>query len=590
MSLEYARQKSVLLQALAELSETARSKENISAESLLSEASRRLMHETVTLVILGEFKRGKSTFINALLGESLLPTAIVPLTAIPTIIRFGEQTGAEVVFETGEARDITVGELPDYVTERGNPKNIKRVREVLVTHPSEYLRQGIILVDTPGVGSVYAHNTDMAYAYLPRADAGVFVISIDAPLGRTELDYLADIQKYVHKFVFVLNKVDIAGADDLQEALEFTRRTLAENTGLKEPLLIPLSARLALEGKTQADPGKYAASRMSDLERVLAGIIEKEKSALVLSAAASKGLRILNEFRLELELVRRSLDDSLEELERKAAAFSAELKNLEQEREDSIYLLYREVEKLAAKVTEDMQAFEKQSLGPLSRRLDEYIDQVWEGHPARKVAELAQAHMRELILEALHRQRITERERIKDDFERVCNRFFDRIEQVVDRMMDVSAEIFQVPVQKSRYKDYVLENRFFYFHTWEHPRFIPSFEELTVTGLLPKALLKKRVTAKARANLAELLARNCGRVRVDIVDGLTERVREMAGDLRLRADAVGDGLSKAVERVLAEKRAGIADREEVERAAEAESRRLDRLRAVLEPLAAQRPA
>lgn len=74
------------------------------------------------------------------------------------------------------------------------------------------------------------------------------------------------------------------------------------------------------------------------------------------------------------------------------------------------------------------------------------------------------------------------------------------------------------------------------------------------------------------------------------MDGLTERVHEVAGDLRLRADAVGDGLSKAVERVLAEKRAGIADREEVERAAEAESRRLDRLRAVLEPLAAQRPA
>lgn len=74
------------------------------------------------------------------------------------------------------------------------------------------------------------------------------------------------------------------------------------------------------------------------------------------------------------------------------------------------------------------------------------------------------------------------------------------------------------------------------------------------------------------------------------MDGLTERVREVAGDLRLRADAVGDGLSKAVERVLAERKSATADREAVECLAEAESRRLDRLRAVLEPLAAPPPA
>ncbi|MBE0466100.1 MAG: dynamin family protein [Candidatus Desulforudis sp.] len=584
MSVEYTQQKGALLQVLDELARMAAEKENGSAESLLTEAAQRLKDETITLVVLGEFKRGKSTFINALLGRNVLPTAIVPLTAIPTIIRYGRDTEARVVFETGDVQAIPAEQIPDYVTERHNPKNVKKVREVLLTDPSEYLRQGIILVDTPGVGSVYVHNTDAAYAYLPRADAGVFIISVDAPLGQTEVDYLRDIQKYVHKFVFVLNKVDIAGDEDLREALDFTRNTLAEVTGMENPNLLTLSAKLALEAKLHGDPERLKASRMAELERFLAGIIEKEKAALVLSASASKGLRILNEFQLELELWCRSMDDTLEELERKAGAFAGELENLDQEREDSIYLLYREVEKLTAKVTEGMQEFEKKSLGLLSARLDQYIEEIWENHSVRRVTELAQEYTREIILDALRRQRITERERIKDDFERVSNRFFDRIEQIVDRMMDMSAEIFQVPVQKVRYKDYVLENRFFYFHLWDHPTFIPSFEELTVTGLLPKGLLKKKVQSKARANLAELLARNCGRVRVDIVDGLTEQVRRVAGDLRLRADAVGQGLQKAVNKVLAEKRAGTVNRERAARLAAAERQRLARLRGVLEPL------
>lgn len=585
MSVEYTQQKGALLQVLDELARMAAEKENSSAESLLTEAAQRLKDETITLVVLGEFKRGKSTFINALLGRNVLPTAIVPLTAIPTIIRYGRDTEARVVFETGDVQAIPAEQIPEYVTERHNPKNVKKVREVFLTDPSEYLRQGIILVDTPGVGSVYAHNTDAAYAYLPRADAGVFIISVDAPLGQTEVDYLRDIQKYVHKFVFVLNKVDIADKEDLQEALEFTRNTLAEVTGMENPNLLTLSAKQALEGKLHGDPEKLKASRIAELERFLAGIIEKEKAALVLSASASKGLRILNEFQLELELWCRSMDDTLEELERKAGAFAGELENLDQEREDSIYLLYREVEKLTARVTEGMQEFEKKSLGLLSARLDQYIEEIWEDHPVRRVAELAQEYTREIILDTLRQQRITERERIKDDFERVSNRFFDRIEQIVDRMMDMSAEIFQVPVQKARYKDYVLENRFFYFHLWDHPTFIPSFEELTVTGLLPKGLLKKKVQAKARANLAELLARNCGRVRVDIVDGLTEQVRRVAGDLRLRADAVGHGLKKAVDKVLAEKRAGTVNRERAEQLAAAERQHLARLREILEPLA-----
>jgi len=80
------------------------------------------------LVVLGAFKRGKSTLINALLGEAVLPTAIVPLTSVVTILGYGEQLDIQVHFQSGQPRRITQNELVDYITEKGNPKNQKGVR------------------------------------------------------------------------------------------------------------------------------------------------------------------------------------------------------------------------------------------------------------------------------------------------------------------------------------------------------------------------------------------------------------------------------------------------------------------------------
>ena len=196
---QFVTRKNTLIRVLEQAVAFSRQKGNTLAASLLMESRERLIQETFTLVILGEFKRGKSTFINALLGTQLLPTAIVPLTAIPTVLRYGENLGVYAIHRNGVIEEISLEQMPDFVTEKGNPKNIKGVREVQISYPSEFLKQGIILVDTPGVGSVYQHNTETAYAYLPNSDAAAFIISIDAPLSKIELEYLKEVSKYVNK-------------------------------------------------------------------------------------------------------------------------------------------------------------------------------------------------------------------------------------------------------------------------------------------------------------------------------------------------------------------------------------------------------
>lgn len=123
------------------------------------------------LVVAGQFKRGKSSVINALLDHSLLPVGAVPLTSVVTILCHGATPAATVHFLDGKARAVPTGQLADYVTERGNPGNAKGVREVIVAFPSEWLAGGTRLVDTPGIGSVDQHNTDVALRYLPQVDA-----------------------------------------------------------------------------------------------------------------------------------------------------------------------------------------------------------------------------------------------------------------------------------------------------------------------------------------------------------------------------------------------------------------------------------
>ena len=86
-------------------------------------------------MILGAFKRGKSTLINALLGEPILPTAIVPLTSVVTILGYGDHLNIVVLFQNGATENLSQPELMAYITEKGNPRNQKGVREVAITFP-----------------------------------------------------------------------------------------------------------------------------------------------------------------------------------------------------------------------------------------------------------------------------------------------------------------------------------------------------------------------------------------------------------------------------------------------------------------------
>lgn len=169
----------------------------------------RLADHRFLVAMVGAFKRGKSSLVNALVGETLLPIGILPVTAIPTVVRFGERVTVRVLIAGScEWLDIDAHDIVRYVTERDNPSNQRSVRVVEVHVPHPLLAGGLSLVDTPGLGSTHISNGAATRDFLPNIDAAVLVVGVDPSLSAEELELAARIAQQTGDVIIALNKAD----------------------------------------------------------------------------------------------------------------------------------------------------------------------------------------------------------------------------------------------------------------------------------------------------------------------------------------------------------------------------------------------
>jgi hypothetical protein len=301
------------------------------------------------VVALGQFKRGKSTLLNSLMGAPLLPTGVAPVTSVATLVRWAPEPQLSVVFADGRQEDIPFGRLPDLVVDDRNPGNALGVAHVEVGYPCSLLADGIVLVDTPGVGSTDRGATERAYGFLPRVDAGVVVLSPDPPLGEAEADYVRTLASYTPHILFVLNKIDRVSEDEWREALVFNRRMLA--AALDRPAedieLVPVSARAALD-----DGGASVAT----LRRKLVSFVTS-RGSLVRDDLARRRLRsVASVLHARLEVERKALDLEAEELDRRIALLRDARASLEQRAVRAAATVMAAVERIVADAGDDLVA------------------------------------------------------------------------------------------------------------------------------------------------------------------------------------------------------------------------------------------
>ncbi|MGA8877393.1 MAG: dynamin family protein [Candidatus Korobacteraceae bacterium] len=182
---------------------------------------------------IGQFKRGKSTLLNALVEEPILPAGVVPVTTVPTVLRYGEHHHARVLIDS-TWRAVRPEDLAHYVSEELNPENKKRVEGVEVFLPSRLLASGMCLVDTPGIGSVFAGNTETTRDFIPQIDAAILVVGADPPISGEELALIEAVAVNVDEILVALNKIDRVSATERQQASAFASKVLTAR--LKKPV------------------------------------------------------------------------------------------------------------------------------------------------------------------------------------------------------------------------------------------------------------------------------------------------------------------------------------------------------------------
>jgi GTPase SAR1 family protein len=257
------------LEAIDELLVLAQTVLRPSARHHLEEAKIRLAEGRFNLVLLGEFKRGKSTLANALVGKPLLPADVVPLTSAVAVLRYGPAERLLVRFQGGREEDHAVDRLADFVTEPANPSNRLGVELTVVETPNDLLSAGLQVVDTPGIGSIYGHNTETAREFLPQVDAALFVLTADQPLSESERELVHDALERVPRVFFAVNKIDNLAPTDRAAAVRFIRDGLEPIFGFVIKTVRARFERVAVECE------ETIASELEGLERRHAERVEQ---------------------------------------------------------------------------------------------------------------------------------------------------------------------------------------------------------------------------------------------------------------------------------------------------------------------------
>lgn len=276
---------------------------------------KRLAEDRFYLTLAGQFSRGKSTLMNAMLGMDRLPTGVVPVTSVITAVSYSTRERVLMHFEGSNlAQEVPLPELSEWVTEYGNPGNQRKIDLAEVQLPAELLRRGAFFVDTPGLGSAVIENTTTTRRFLPDIDALVLVTSFEFPLSREEILFLAGTRELRRKVLVVVNKKDLCAEPQRDEVLKFIRSSIAQEFSSDEIPVFPLSASEGLAARLTGDSERLEKSGLPAFETALVEYLLRDRSHDFLAATCDRIESLLANFEVP---GREELEARLEELRAK---------------------------------------------------------------------------------------------------------------------------------------------------------------------------------------------------------------------------------------------------------------------------------
>jgi small GTP-binding protein len=503
------------------------------------------------VAVLGEFKRGKSTFINALLAAEVLPTGVLPLTAVATEVLYGEE-GATVLKLDGTRLDIGLDEVANYVTEARNPGNEREVERVQVRVPAPLLEAGVVLVDTPGLGSVYQHNTEAGRAALLEADGAIVVLSADSPLSDQERELLNVLSERRARTFIVVNKADHVDAAELESVRRFVTEVVADELGQK-PELYCVAARPALTARMAArEPGTDAAD-FGRFASAFEGFIASDLVDARLAAARHELARVGRELQDELAIRTAALDLDVATLSHRVEEFSTAADRQRKGFEEDRVLLAHETDLLVSELGDRLAAFAAEAPGE------------WRSTIAAQATSVPTAQLEDRLRESVERSvhegfeafRAEESERVEAAWRALAERFRVRTQERVNTVRAAAGELFTIELPSLVVPE-VAEERERFFYLFLHVGTSTEGLSRLARRLLPSSVVRKRLLAAALTHLASEFDKHAGRARWDLAQRLEAVRSRFEAAMRAELDGAVESILRAA-RLADEMRAATQD-------------------------------
>uniref|UniRef100_A0A7C4LK29 Dynamin N-terminal domain-containing protein n=1 Tax=Schlesneria paludicola TaxID=360056 RepID=A0A7C4LK29_9PLAN len=294
---------------------------NANIAQTVQEAVDVLRQQRFYLAVLGKAKRGKSTLINALLGRKddlIAPVDKLPVSSAISRFRYADREQAVVVFRDGRRQPIGFERIREFVTEDHNRENVKAVDVVEIEGPFPGLQAGLELVDTPGAGSIHEHHDALLHAFIPQADAVIFLVTARMPLDQDELELLQKVKEAdTPKMFFAINRVDECGEQDIQDAI-------AHNTALLARVKLDVKTIHRISAK-RAFQGDLAGSGLLGLMDEIGQFLASSKGRVLAARFVS---RVCN----AVQPLAQAIDLQLASSGKTAAQIEADLRSLQQQK------------------------------------------------------------------------------------------------------------------------------------------------------------------------------------------------------------------------------------------------------------------
>ena len=523
----------------------------------LDELEKRLLQGRFHLAVLGQVKRGKSTLLNALLGEDVLPTSVIPLTAIPTFIQYGEKRSLRVRYNDSRPDTVLKGDptqwlnkqLMGFVTEDANPRNEKGVLQVEITHPAEILRD-VVLIDTPGIGSTYRHNTEATMNFLPQCDAALFLVSVDPPITEVEVAFLKEIKSRVMRLFFVLNKVDYLTESERETALGFYRTILTRDAGVSpETRIFAISARKGLLAKESGDTQQWVESGLSEVFDHLIAFLAQEKSRVLKDAIGRKALDVFNDVQLQTGLEIKALELPLTLLESQLALFDKKIAEAEQQRIHAQDILAGDQKRMH----EQLETCINSLRAPVREKLTSIAGAAIAASPDNP-EQAAKKAVAEAIPPWFEHELGTLSAKMDGEITALLMDHEQRADALIESIRKAASELFDMPYHAPKgERVYTMERKPYWVeNAWESSMSPVSSE--VIERILPGTIRAGRARERLKKQIDTLVVRNLENLRWETLQNIDTAFRKFSMDLDTNLALIIEATHGAVRSALAQRK------------------------------------